>query len=144
MNDEPLIKGLDRISNKRLPLIVPELQPKGATPTKDVIARIQKMMKKQIAIESLENSIDNLVDNMSLESLEKYIDTLVEHISVAVVQSTNPEGSILTKGNKLSLKRKNEDQEIKNKEKRERTNPFCKIKSSIGSTSKIQLAREVC
>ncbi|RZC74804.1 hypothetical protein C5167_050287 [Papaver somniferum] len=120
MDDEPLIKRLDRISNKRKLMIVPEIEPKVATPTKDVIARIQKMLKKPIAVESLENSIDNLVDHMPLRNLEKSIDILVDHISASVVQSTKPEGSIFTKESKLSLKRKNEDQESKYKGKKER------------------------
>ncbi|KAI3884581.1 hypothetical protein MKX03_028463, partial [Papaver bracteatum] len=52
---------------------------------------------KPIAIESLENSIDNLVDHMPLGNLEKSIDTLVDHIFASVVQSTKPEGSNFTK-----------------------------------------------
>ncbi|XP_026418669.1 uncharacterized protein LOC113314114 isoform X2 [Papaver somniferum] len=69
MDNETLIKRLGRISNKMLPLKVQEIQPKVSTPTKDVIARIQKMMKNPIATESLQSSIENLVDNMPLGNL---------------------------------------------------------------------------
>ncbi|RZC70934.1 hypothetical protein C5167_034234 [Papaver somniferum] len=140
MDNETLIKRLGRISNKMLPLKVQEIQPKVATPTKDVIARIQKkILKKPIATESLQSSIENLVDNMPLGNLEKSIENLVDHISASVVQSTDLEGSIFKK-------------DSKHKEKKERANPIIspvsdkeksKMRSTIASTSKTQLTREV-